>query len=219
MAHRGLTVSLFFSWTLVSLLCCCFVTAAVLVLLCPVSSRMPPKRKRTGIVVGSSEAIPNKKIKPDEIEISFREQFIAIFEEPTYRNTGISNAALKQRFGPEDYLQLVPIINELTQESRLTMSKMDGELWYQLVDSQIATQFVGLDVSARMVYQVIEKAGDKGIWTKDIRMQTNIQQQALNKIFKALEGRRLIKPVKSVNAKSKKLYMLFSLTHGWCLVQ
>lgn len=28
----------------------------------------------------------------------------------------------------------------------------------------------------------------------------------------ALEGRRLIKPVKSVNAKSKKLYMLYSLT-------
>jgi DNA-directed RNA polymerase III subunit RPC6 len=35
-----------------------------------------------------------------------------------------------------------------------------------------------------MVYQVIEKAGNLGIWTKDIRTQTNIQQQALNKIFK-----------------------------------
>jgi DNA-directed RNA polymerase III subunit RPC6 len=43
------------------------------------------------------------------------------------------------------------------------------------------------------------------------RMQSNIQQQALNKIFKNLENRQLIKPVKSVTAKAKKLYMLYDL--------
>lgn len=60
--------------------------------------------------------------------------------------------------------------------------------------------------------RVIEQAGNMGIWTKDIKKKTDIQNQALNKIFKALESRRLIKPVKSVNAKAKKLYMLFNLT-------
>jgi DNA-directed RNA polymerase III subunit RPC6 len=79
------------------------------------------------------------------------------------------------------------------------------------VSAEVAQQFQGLDVSAKMVYQVIEKAGNMGIWTKDIRVQTNIQQQALNKIFKVLESRLLIKPVKSVTAKSKKLYMLYKL--------
>ncbi len=28
-----------------------------------------------------------------------------------------------------------------------------------------------------VIVQVIEKAGDKGIWTRDIKNQTNIQQQ------------------------------------------
>lgn len=59
----------------------------------------------------------------------------------------------------------------------------------------------------RIRYQSIERAGIHGAWTKDIRRETNIQQQALNKVFKALEARRLIKQVKSVNAKAKKMYM------------
>jgi len=75
----------------------------------------------------------------------------------------------------------------------------------------VASKFSGLDVTARMVYQVIEKAENMGIWTKDIKYQTSIPQQALNKIYKTLEGRKLIKPVKAVTAKAKKLYMLYDL--------
>lgn len=138
-----------------------------------------------------------------------KERFIQVFDDPNYA-TGISNSALKLKFGDADYLKLVPVINDLTQSSRLIMSKVGDELFYNLVSDEVASKFTGLDVSARMVYQVIEKAGNLGIWTKDIRSQTNIQQQALNKIFKALETRRLIKPVKSVS--SKKVYMLYNLT-------
>lgn len=118
---------------------------------------------------------------------------------------------MKETFG-EEYLQLVPIINDLTQKARLVMSKKGDELYYTLVSDETAAKWAGLDLTARMVYQKIEEAGNRGVWTKDIRTQTNIQQQALNKIFKALEGRLLIKPVKSVNAKAKKLYMLYNLT-------
>ena len=56
-------------------------------------------------------------------------------------------------------------------------------------------------------YQAIQRAGTSGAWARDIRRETNIQLQALNKVFKALESRRLIKQVKSVNNKSKKMYM------------
>jgi DNA-directed RNA polymerase III subunit RPC6 len=64
------------------------------------------------------------------------------------------------------------------------MGKKGDELYYTLVSDETAAKWAGLDLTARMVYQVIEKAGNLGIWTKDIRTQTNIQQQALNKIFK-----------------------------------
>jgi len=147
----------------------------------------------------------------EESQDSLRQRFIELFAQPQHSN-GVSNTALKQHFGAA-YTQLANIINDLTAQSRLTMSQLaDGELFYTLVSNEVATKFSGLDVSAIMVYQVIEKAGNMGIWTKDIRHQTNIQQQALTKIFKSLENRRLIKPVKSVTAKAKKLYMKYDLT-------
>lgn len=158
----------------------------------------------TSIRVGASAPTEN----PTEV---LKERFIRVFSEPIFK-VGISNAALKDKFG-EVYIQLVPIINELVGESRLVMSKLaNGGLFYTMVSDEIASKFAGLDVTARMVYQVIERAGNMGIWTKDIRIQTNVDQQALNKIFKGLESRRLIKPVKSVTAKAKKLYMLYNLT-------
>jgi DNA-directed RNA polymerase III subunit RPC6 len=180
----------------------------------------PSKKKiRAGVAIktdpdirpaaAASSAAAAKKDSPAVL----KQKFIDLFSsEECKEKGGISNSDLKQKFG-DSYAGLVPIINHLTSESRLVMSKLGkNELFYTLVSAEVATKFSGLDTSARMVYQVIERAGNMGIWTKDIRLQTNIQQQALNKIFKALESRRLIKPVKSVTAKAKKLYMLFDLT-------
>jgi len=155
--------------------------------------------------------IPSKAAAVEENVASLKDKFIKLFSEEAYK-TGISNTDLKAKFGAA-FSNLVPVINELTRESRLVMSRLGkNELFYSLVSVEVANKFTGLDTPARMVYQVIERAGNMGIWTKDIRLQTNIQQQALNKIFKALETRRLIKPVKSVNSKAKKLYMLYNLS-------
>lgn len=62
-----------------------------------------------------------------------------------------------------------------------------------------------------MVYQIIEEAGNKGIWIRDIRFKSNIQMTQVNKILKNLESKKLIKAVKSVAASRKKVYMLFNL--------
>ena len=62
-----------------------------------------------------------------------------------------------------------------------------------------------------LVFQVIEKAGNRGIWKQDIRFATNLPQQSLDKNIKLLEQRLLIKNVRSVGSKTKKLYMLYEL--------
>mmetsp|Transcript_87008 Transcript_87008/g.251312 ORF Transcript_87008/g.251312 Transcript_87008/m.251312 type:complete len:326 (+) Transcript_87008:378-1355(+) len=142
-----------------------------------------------------------------------KNRFIALLSEPKHKD-GISNKDIQATFtGAQERTHLANVINDLSRESRLRMSKsgVDNQLYYTLVAQDVAKKYQGLDVAAKMVLQVIEKAGNQGIWTKDIRMQTNIQQQALNKIFKQLENRRLVKPVKSVTAKAKKLYMLYEL--------
>jgi DNA-directed RNA polymerase III subunit RPC6 len=128
-----------------------------------------------------------------------------------YQQNGITNSQLKAAFPGDKYTHLAPIINTLTKEARLIMSKIDSELHYKLVNEETASKFAGMDVQARMVYQIIQESGNKGIWTKDIHFRSKIQQQALTKIFKKLEQRKLIKPVKAVKANTKKCYMLYDL--------
>ena len=187
---------------------------------------MPIKKKRTA---GSSIVVPGaKRRKEKSVRIkeegggtnkrspkeSVSDRFMELLNQSRYK-MGVSNKIIQNEFSKaEEKPLLVQVINELSKASKLQMSKsgVDNDLYYTLVADEIAQKYVGLDVSAKLVLQCIEKAGNNGIWTKEIRMQTNIQQQALNKIFKALEQRCLIKPVKSVTAKAKKLYMLYELT-------
>lgn len=51
-----------------------------------------------------------------------------------------------------------------------------------------------------------------GIWTKDMKRETNLQQPQVNKALKNLEARGLIKGVKCVSNQAKKVYMLAELT-------
>ena len=66
----------------------------------------------------------------------------------------------------------------------------------------------GLCAEDRLIYQEIERSGDVGIRSKDLRVRSNLQQQQVGKVLRTLEGRGLIKSVKSVNAKNQKLYLL-----------
>jgi DNA-directed RNA polymerase III subunit RPC6 len=70
----------------------------------------------------------------------------------------------------------------------------------------------GLTPEQRLVYQICERAGNVGIWTRDIKTQANIPQHTLTKTLKVLEQRSLVKNVKSVVNKSRKLYMLYNAT-------
>lgn len=158
------------------------------------------KRQKTGSGGGNRQGGSGADLK---------ERFIAVFDDPRYSG-GVTNNMLKEIFSSREYPQLVPIMNELTACARLVMSKLDNkEVCYDLVSPQLAAKMVGLDPTARLVYQVIEKAGNKGIWTRDVRSQTRLQLPLLNKVYKALESRQLIKNVKTVS--SKKVYMLYDL--------
>ena len=72
-------------------------------------------------------------------------------------------------------------------------------------------KFEGLGPEQILVYQLCEKAGNKGIWTRDIKNATNIPQHTLTKTLKILEQRNLVKAVRSIASKSKKLYMLYDI--------
>lgn len=50
-----------------------------------------------------------------------------------------------------------------------------------------------------------------GLWTKDMKMRTNLPQPHITKILKTLENRKLVKSVKSVSNPGRKVFMLFEL--------
>lgn len=61
------------------------------------------------------------------------------------------------------------------------------------------------------MYQCIKAADNKGIWTKDLKLRTNLHQTVITKVLKTLEGRKVIKAVKSVKNSTRKVYMLAAL--------
>ena len=138
---------------------------------------MPPKRsaptsigaptKRRAINTTATRRVKTEPgINAIDVNSQLKDEFIGLFTSK-YQH-GLSNSELKKIFG-ERYSQLPLIINDLIKESRLSMSKVGNELFYNLIAADVASKFAGLDVSARMVYQIIQKSENKGIWTKDIR--------------------------------------------------
>ena len=124
---------------------------------------------------------------------------------------GLSDEELQTIFGDRYGQELVEILNHLLNLNRLQLLKKGDVLIYKLIREETAIKFEGLAPEQMLVYQVCEKAGNRGIWTRDIKMVTNIPQHTLTKTLKVLEQRNLIKSVRSVVSKSKKLYMLYDI--------
>ena len=77
----------------------------------------------------------------------------------------------------------------------------------KIVEEKIAHKLAGLSAEYMMVYEEIRNSGNNGIWNREIKTNTNIQQQTLAKALKELERRMLIKSVKSIHQKTKKVIL------------
>jgi DNA-directed RNA polymerase III subunit RPC6 len=127
--------------------------------------------------------------------------------------SGLSNEQLESHFGVGKMASIAGVVNVLLEQKRLNLFQTaSGGLLYKYVAEETALKFEGLTQEQMLVYQICEKAGGKGVWTRDIKNQSNIPQHTLNKTLKELELRLLIKYVRSVTSKSRKLYMLFDTT-------
>ncbi|PNF34936.1 DNA-directed RNA polymerase III subunit RPC6, partial [Cryptotermes secundus] len=107
--------------------------------------------------------------------------------------------------------QRASIINKFLSKGYLDLFTQGGTLLYKLKDPTVAQKVKGADNEEKIVYSIIEEAGNKGIWIRDIRFKSNLIPTQLNKLLKILENKKLIKAVKSVSASKKKVYMLYNL--------
>ena len=120
---------------------------------------------------------------------------------------GLNNDDLLQALPDVPAEKRVQSLNRLLQESVLEIFKKGNSLIYRLKDpAKKSTAPKDIDNEEKIVYQIIEDGGNKGIWIRDIRTKSNLIMTQLNKVLKNLENRKLIKAVKSVNVSSSTLY-------------
>jgi len=124
---------------------------------------------------------------------------------------GISDKDISTEIPNLEPSQKAQIINRLLSQGYIDLFKQGGSLLYRLKDPSKAKTAKGADNEEKIVYSIIEDAGNKGIWMREIRFKSNLMPTQLNKILKNLETKKFIKAVKSVAASKKKVYMLYNL--------
>nr|XP_026692415.1 DNA-directed RNA polymerase III subunit RPC6-like [Ciona intestinalis] len=124
---------------------------------------------------------------------------------------GISDKSLESAVAGYDVKQRVTAINRLLTMGKLELLKGSSGLIYRIKTPSAVGSISGVDNQEKLVYQIIESAGNKGIWTREIRYKCNLMLTEVNKILKNLESKKIIKAVKSVAAAKRKVYMLYNL--------
>jgi DNA-directed RNA polymerase III subunit RPC6 len=134
---------------------------------------------------------------PDEELAEIGHRIIAL---ATEKPGGLNNDDIMQSLPDVSAENRVQSLNRLLQENVLEIFKRGNTLIYRLKDpAKKSTAPKDIDNEEKIVYQIIEDGGNRGIWIRDIRTKSNLIMTQLNKVLKNLENRKLIKAVKSVN--------------------
>lgn len=72
-------------------------------------------------------------------------------------------------------------------------------------DSNVPSE--SLTEHERILYNLIRSKQDMGIWTRDMKRETNLPDNVVNKSLKLLQGKKLIKEVVTIQNKGRKHYM------------
>ncbi|CAM6115383.1 unnamed protein product [Calypogeia fissa] len=124
---------------------------------------------------------------------------------------GLQQSVLEENTKDLDLEVVTQAINALLGKGHIQLFQQGGTLIYKEANKDEVAKFKGLSSEDMLVYQAIQQSANSGIWTMDLKRRTNLQQPQVTKAIKTLETRNLIKAVKSVEHKSRKVYMLFEL--------
>lgn len=129
-----------------------------------------------------------------------------------YEDEGISEADLSKTMSNISLEMRKDAINSLMNEGKIQLCRRGSELVFRaMTTDNSALKNVNTSVEEKAVFRVIEQAGNKGIWNREIRSAIKLPMSQMTKILKNLETKKLIKAVKSVTAQKKKLYMLYGI--------
>ncbi|KAI9790567.1 MAG: 34-kDa subunit of RNA polymerase III (C) [Piccolia ochrophora] len=111
-----------------------------------------------------------------------------------------------------DVNTLLECVQALLNEGHLKLLVRDNANVFKVVAKEDAQRYRSLTTDEALVYSYIDSAGREGIWTRTIKLRTNIHQSVVTRSLKSLESRGMIKQVKSVKYPTRIIYMLTSLS-------
>ncbi|KAG0141620.1 hypothetical protein CROQUDRAFT_663575 [Cronartium quercuum f. sp. fusiforme G11] len=123
----------------------------------------------------------------------------------------LSHEELQAAMPKLDVVEKMNVANSLIARGMLQVKRLQDELFYTAVDKTQQKTNSSMNLDEKLVYDSIASAGNTGLWTKTLKARTNIHQSNIVKILKSLEGKNLIKSVKSVKFPTRKIYMLSEL--------
>ena len=155
----------------------------------------------------SAASQPADKVKIKTEKDSLGERILTLCQEFPQ---GVSDKVLQTALQDTDAKSRASTINNLLVSGKIDLFKSEKGLLYRAKTNQAATKIKG-DAEEKLVYKIIEEAGNTGTWIRDIRIKSNLIQTQLNKVLKSLIHKKHIKDVKCVNSSRKIVYMLYDL--------
>lgn len=126
--------------------------------------------------------------------------------------SGLEDNILTKKLKNVKDIDKAEALNRLLEKSRIVVAAQDnGELIYRYVDEEEAQRLRELAPEESIIYQLIEEAGNKGLWINDIKKKAGKLSGSANSIVKVLEKKGFIKSVKSIKAKNRRVWMAMSV--------
>lgn len=177
------------------------------------ASRVVIKQEKVANGAGPSNAAPAAAESATDIEAT-QARLLDLTRELTSLTQEVMDADPIISKVPKS--ELLNIMNPLLKNGKLKMhATKDGKPFYKLGTTTPATvsrAAANATTEEKLLLQIIEEAGSKGIWTKEMRNKSGLNQSALTKVLKAMESKKMIKSVTSVQAAKKKMYLLYDVT-------
>ncbi|KAA8495942.1 DNA-directed RNA polymerase III subunit RPC6 [Porphyridium purpureum] len=159
----------------------------------------------------ASVAVADHGLDPDQLT-QVEDAILELAKQGNMDLTRMADALAPVLDPPVETKKLVAVFNGLLRKGRVVLRRdKHGKTVYDCLSADEAKKFMGLGVEDRLVLSLVKDASNMGIWAKDLRTKSGLQLNQFTKVLKTLEGRQLIKSVKSVKAKNKKFYMLFEI--------
>uniref|UniRef100_A0A5S6Q4B8 DNA-directed RNA polymerase III subunit RPC6 n=1 Tax=Trichuris muris TaxID=70415 RepID=A0A5S6Q4B8_TRIMR len=124
---------------------------------------------------------------------------------------GCPDDELRKQFAQNNANEYVSTINSLLSSQKVEVLRSGSQLFYKTRAQSADDNAQALNPSESIVYQLIEDAGNRGIWVRDLKTKSNVPHPQFKKVLKSLENRKLVKYMTTVGASRQKVYLLYDL--------